>query len=179
MKKLPIFLGIIFWLICGANAHATNNLRSEGDLWTLTYESTDPSQAHLSANDFARQIGNLLKQNFPSKVVSPKATLYWYHKNGTDWYRITWSCRIIPASEKDADYYFDRRGLLVKVPSPPSSEELHNLLVRFGKYAELAKLKNSLGGQIPPTFVSESLSGSKNEGYWDLWEAFSVAPAPK
>jgi hypothetical protein len=80
--------------------------------YVLVGESTSPVSAHRSGNVFAERVGNLLKTRYPSRVQSPNVKMEVVHRGKQKLYRLTWSCLVVDASERNADYYFDRRGSL-------------------------------------------------------------------
>ena len=128
-------------------------------------------------NAFAKQVGDRLKALYPSRVLDPRVDLKVYKRDGQQMFRIVWSCRIVPATEKDADWLFDRRGAL----KPGSTIELAHAAVDkdikdTGKADELRRMPS---GRAPASFVRESRSGSMAEGYWLIREYFGTAPKPK
>lgn len=74
----------------------------------------DPNEAHTSAAFFAERVSKLLKDKYPSRVENLKVQfMFGQNKRGQLGFSIIWSCTITPTGHKqDADYYFDRRGMV-------------------------------------------------------------------
>jgi hypothetical protein len=150
-------------------------LKRDGDLYTLTFVSSNPSLAHLSANIFAREVGNVLKTSYPSRVIDPSVNLHVFARTGKKFYQLTWMCRILRADTASADYYFDRRGSLLYGRTLVETEEKVEKELAQSKKVQV--LHSSFPrGRIPEDFIRDSFSGSRQDGYWYIKEFFLVAP---
>lgn len=150
-------------------------LRQDGDRLTMAAVSSDAAEAHLSANAFAKEVGDRLKASYPSRLVDPSVQLHVSMRDGKRQFRLTWSCRIVPSSEQDADWVFDRRGTLMPGTTPEeAARRVEDELARSGKVVLLRR--SFPNGRMPGSFVSSSSSGSASEGYWHIREFFLTAP---
>ena len=150
-------------------------IQKDGDHYELTFVSPNPSEAHNSANAFAKQVGDVLKTSYPSKVLDPSVSLRVFTKDGQKFYRLTWSCRIVKASVTDADYHFDRRGTLLSGSTLTDvKRKVDTEIEKSGKISTMRKSFQS--SKIPENFIRDSFSGSNIEGYWYIKEFFLVAP---
>jgi hypothetical protein len=146
-------------------------------MYTLAVTSSNAWNAHMSANTFARLIGDRLKSSYPAKVLDPSVHLRVFRdKDGARRYRLIWSCRIVPVSKGETpDWYFDRRGAMMSGKTP--DEALAKADAEIKHSGKIANMRKRLPrGTIPPTFVRTSFSGSSEEGYWAIIEIFIVAP---
>jgi hypothetical protein len=171
MKITVFILGFAF--LTGFSGAET--IQKSGDVYKLAFTSADASRAHMSANVFVREVGNALKASYPSKVLDPNVNLTVLTKNGRKLFYLVWSCRIVRASINEADYYFDRRGTLLGGATPK--------IAKLGVEAEIATSrkvqamrKSFRNSRIPESFIRNSSSGSRAEGYWHIKEYFLVAP---
>jgi hypothetical protein len=160
----------------GSFPASAQTLQRTGDRYELSYVSLDPGWAHDSAEAFTHEIGNVLKNNYPSKVLDPDVHLRVYKKNNRKLFRFVWSCRIVTATEQDADYYFDRRGTLLWGASASKARRKVNDEIRSSGKIQAMRENFGKGASIPGDFVRDSSSGSHSEGYWYVKEFFLVAP---
>ncbi len=170
MLFLVLFLGFV-------EVSAQQKLEKVGpDRYELRFASLSPAGAHLSANDFAREVGNLLKEQYPAKVLEPKVSL----SIGTSWgevsYQFSWSCRIVKTTPEKADYYFDRRGTMGYAKTLKEAQfQVDAEIVRSGKVHRLQQTFPR--GIIYNTFVKKVFVYSKQDNdWWCLKEYFLVAP---
>lgn len=168
---IHLFMTVLIWLSMAQG----QTLEQQGDLFEMSFSSSNPTEAHNSANRFASLIGDELKQRFPSKILDPDVELRIYMQNGQKLYRLTWYCRIVPASIGDADYYFDRRGsMLAGATINEARQKVQDEIMTSKKV--LSMRKSFPKGEIPFSFVRESFSGSSTEQYWLIREYFLTAP---
>ncbi|MBP5993553.1 MAG: hypothetical protein KA731_01455 [Candidatus Moranbacteria bacterium] len=172
MQKLVAFF-VAFVATC-APAFG-GELRVDGDLHELTFASANAAEAHLSANAFARAVGNALKSQYPSQVLDPKVSLQTFRRDGRTMYQLTWSCRIVKANAARADYRFDRRGAMMSGATALQASQKAAAEIQVSKKVE--ELRRLPRGKIPQSFIGTSCSGSETEAkYWCITEYFAVAP---
>ena len=141
----------------------------------LTFVSPDPARAHLSANMFQEAVQVQLRKKYPSRVVEPRIFLRVFELKGKPAFSLTWKCQIIPATPETAEYYFNRRGTMLRGRTRDEAERNVNVEVEHsGKVAEMRGLYKR--SNIPATFVQDSLTGSDTDGWWYIKEYFLVAP---
>ncbi len=151
-------------------------LAHTGNRYALQAVRTNASEAHKTANDFARQVGEVLKRTYPSKVSKPQVRLWiTTSSKGETEYHLLWSCIITKTTPRHADFHFDRRGTMRPgetlavahantVREPEQSQKVHELLQGFR------------GAHIPRGFVQDAYAHPPHDGYWALHEIFAVAP---
>lgn len=148
-----------------------------GDMLELDFESSDATKAHNSANDFARLVGDELKQQFPSRILDPDVELRVFEVGGEMRFQMIWTARIVPTSIEDADYFFDRRGsLLLGATKETACSQVDEEIADSRKVETLRR--SFPHGKMPLGFVQKSVSGSFANGYWCIKEYFLVAPKP-
>lgn len=163
----------LFYALLGVSM--AQDLVRTGDLLELTFTSPNGAEAHKSANRFASLVGDELKARYPSRVLDPDVELRVFHENGEMLFRMVWSCRIVPAPEDVADYYFDRRGTLLSGPTILQARQ--NVQEQIGTSDKIAELRRAFpDGRIPLSFIRDTFSGSTEETYWYMTEYFLVAP---
>ena len=166
-----LMLGLAFF---AGFSHA-ETMQKDGDRYELVFASTDAAKAHESANAFAREVGDILKSNYPSRVLDPNVNLAVFTKNNQKVFRFVWSCRIVKASVNDADYYFDRRGTLLS--GATLAQAKRNVETELAASAKVKAMRNGFKNtRIPDSFIRDSFLGSSSEGYWYVKEFFMVAP---
>ena len=137
----------------------------------FVFTSSNPKEAHLSANKFADGVGNALKAAYPSKIADVSVTLKVLRKGGQKLYRLVWKCKIVKSSVADAHYRFDHRGTMW--PGRTLA------LAKYGAEDEIkrsGKKDEANSGNFKAPFIRDSFAGSNTEGYWYIKEFFMVAP---
>ncbi len=165
-------IGIVFFSVAVALYIALSR-----DGCALTSISRDPVQGHLSANEFARQVGEQLKVHFPSKVIDPQVELRIYRKNGVRYFEHRWSCRIVPATDSQADFFFDRRGALSSGSTLEEAKAAVKKEIESSGKVQLLidSFEKTYGNHLmPQSFVSFSYSKDK-EQFWVINEYFITA----
>jgi hypothetical protein len=138
----------------------------------------DPGQAHMGANDFAKQVGNLLKERYPSKVEGLKVTLTINILGGEELYHLSYFCYVVPTTPDQAQYYFDRRGTIL---SGKTDEDAKNKVnAQINNTNKIGKLKESFqktygNYYMPDEFVLDSASKSQDGKSWYVKEYFITA----
>ena len=173
MKTTALIFGFTF--LMGFSGTEAQTLQRDGDHFELVFTSKDAGKAHASANVFARDIGDILKVSYPSKVLDPSIRLTVFTRNNQKLFRLVWSCRVVRTSANDADYYFDRRGTLLWGVTPAEAKRKVGTEIETSRKV-WAMHQNFRGAKIPKSFIQDSISGSRSEGYWYLKEFFMVAP---
>ncbi len=169
------YLMAVLMLLCSAGLASAQPLVCTGDRCTLTFESTDPTKAHDSANDFTRLVGDRLKAQYPSQILDPRVDLSVHKQNGQTVFRFVWSARIVKALVPNADWNFDRRGTLMAAKSLQDAIVAVEQEIVDSKKVQEMRRRYSMSN-IPESFVRDSYSGSNQEGWWYVKEYFLVAP---
>ena len=136
----------------------------------MEFNSPDPNRAHSSANEFAGEVGRLLKVHYPSKVLEPRVKIEQAVKNGKQVFRFVWTCRIVKTSAKEADYFFDRRGTLWH---GRTLEEAKEFVDREND--KKSRLVFRDGNWNKPAHASHSSFTASGE-WWYVQEIFLTAP---
>ncbi len=155
------------------------NWRIDGDLHELVAQADDVVQAYESANAFSTEVGRVLRENYdhgkPSKALDPDVSLRVFFRDGQKIFRLVWSCRIVPAFPANADYHFDRRGLLLSGGKFDALKE--SVPMKLHASWQVQKMRQAWRrSSIPSNFIRDTWAGSSAEGYWYLEECFLVAP---
>lgn len=143
-----------------------------------TFESRDGAEAHKSGNEFAKRVGETLKQQYPSKVENPSVSIEVVEEAGVAKFKFTWRCNFAKSKKEEADYYFDRRGTLLSGETP---EIAHNNveaeLKQSGKVQQMMDAFDLQYGnhRMPNSFVSESVSQPVKGKVWCVREFFCTA----
>ncbi len=138
------------------------------------FEHVDGNEAHKSGNRFSKRVGDILKEQHPCRVENPSVRIEVSEQK----FKFVWNCNFVKCEEKDADFYFDRRGLLWSGDTP---EIAHNnveaKLKETGQVQEMIDAFRAKYGnhRMPDSFVSESISGPVNGRYWCVREFFCTA----
>lgn len=152
-------------------------LMQKGDSYALTATSPDPAQGHLSGNEFAKQVGILLKKQYPSKVADPRIQLKVFRKAGVIYFQHVWSCKILKTDPGDADYFFDRRGTLLKGNSLKAARSAVQQEIQTSQKVQqlITSFEREFGNhRMPNSFVSESCS-ELDDSFWCIEEYFIAA----
>jgi hypothetical protein len=140
----------------------------------FTFTSPNQSEAHNSANVFAREIGNALKSGYPSKVLDPKVHLQVFIRGGQKLYSLTWTAKIVKASVAEANWVFDRRGTLLS--GQTLAEAKSRVEAQLEKSKKVSELRHFKSANIPKSFIQDSFARSGEQEYWYIKEFFMVAP---
>ncbi len=164
----------------GAQNLLENKFRCKGGKCEFMFTSPNSKEAHdYSANKFEKEVGDALKDAYPSKILDPNVILQILRINGQKLYRLYWSCRIVKAKPSEADYYFDRRGTMLPGPTLPAAKAVVEAELKSSDKVEaMRKAWEAKGkkGKIYDTFIKDSSAGSDSTGYWYIKEFFLVAP---
>ncbi len=166
------------WVVLLISNFAFGQVKKEkGDRYVLTVAELSAKKAYDGGKVFEEQIGDLLKEKYPSKLLDPRVSLQISNDGGTRLFVITWSCLLIQTKDKDADYYFLRRGTIQHGATLAAVElSVEEELRKSGKVKAMRKAFP--GGRIPSSFIQDAHVGSETDGYWYVKEFFMVAPAP-
>lgn len=151
------------------------------DHYWLSMPAGTASEAHNTGNIFAREVGHVLKQQYPSRIWKPAIHLSISSVNGEARYLLTWSCSIRPVKVTGknrnirADYYFDRRGTMRPGETLREARASVEHEIRESRKVILA-LSSIPRARVPNGFVQEAQARSPGGGYWYLQEYFIIAP---
>ena len=67
------------------------------------FTSSNPKEAHDSANQFQDEVGKALRAAYPSRILEPNVILQILKRGGQKLYRLIWSCKIVSSSEAEAN----------------------------------------------------------------------------
>lgn len=164
-------------LLCAVSPADAQSLTCVGDRCTLMFESANSKEAHDSANDFSRLVGDRLKAQYPRQILDPRVDLTIYILNGVKTFRVVWSVRLVKTQIYNADWQFDRRGSLRPGKTlDEAAAKVEDDIRKTGKVDEMRAKYPGKKTNIPPSFVRSSYSGSSLEGYWWIKEYFMTVP---
>jgi hypothetical protein len=158
-------------IVSSLDASASESFQNKSE---YIYESGDGAEAHKSGNEFANRVGNILKQQYPSRIENPSVRI----EVSDQKFKFIWNCNFVKCEERDADYYFDRRGTLL---SGANAQIAHNNVeAELRQSGKVQQMMDSFdlkygGHKMPNSFVSESISQPAGGKVWCVREFFCTA----
>ncbi len=136
----------------------------------------NPENIHNTANQFQEDVGKKLKAMYPARVknVSVDISHFFMRDNSTVVHVFKWDAELVQCEEKDADYYFDRRGTYLNGISKSAARDSVIKEMKQTRKAELLEQEFKKLGSTR-TVVKESQSGNEKLGFWALREVFVIA----
>lgn len=168
---------IISLVLCACAVGAFALTQNREAIVGFTLSGTNPQSVHDSANSFATDVGNKLKEMYPARVaeVSVGPSVFLMKDKTTLVHMFAWRAKIVSCPAEKADYYFDRRGTYLGGADKLSLESATQKETGK-KVSELEKSFTSLYGK--PRKAGKSTKTMKNPqgGFWVLEEVFIAAP---
>ncbi len=136
----------------------------------------DLNVCHEIANIFEQRVGDYLKSNWPSQVLSPYVQINALHEDGKKKFTISYWCQVTRVVPPLADWSFARRGTILLGKNPRAAQDaVEKEIETSGKVRKL--LEGSTFRVPNESFIRSDWNITTN-GTWYIQEFFFVAKRP-
>lgn len=168
MKKVS-WMVVFVCMISVAVSGQKRRLFCRNELCSITQIGSSANSVHLVANEFEREVGDVLKDSrFSATVVDFKPTIWTWRGADRQYFELRYSARIKAVSKEVADHHFTRQG---NIGQGRTLEEAKLAAEKgFKEDKKPEALRGASGGKQET--CHDDWTGSSDTGFYYIHECF-------